>query len=301
MALNKMISIRRHWKLLSGLVILTVIGWSIYASKHQPASWKFGYVQYKDDKFDAYLINGDGTGIYRLTNDGEIKNFDDFLTNSMIFTFGRDYKRDIYIVDNDSKPKALTTDKEDDFSPSVSPDGRQIIFSSNRDGNYELYLMNIDGSNQRRLTNTQDDEINPSWSPVGKEMAFAIHRSLNGTNYSSINIMNIDGSGLRSLTGMSTNDFAPDWLPDGQKLIFVSTRDGNSHIYIMNKNGSNPQRLTDGGEPDSYPRVSPDGSSIVFERSLGEIWTMNIDGSNQRHVIGDNSNYVLSPVWLRYY
>ena len=71
-----------------------------------------------------------------------------------------------------SNPIRLTTDPADDLVPRWSPDGTKFAFYSNRDGNYEIYVMDADGSNQTRLTNTPADEIDPAWSPDGGQIVF---------------------------------------------------------------------------------------------------------------------------------
>ena len=160
----------------------------------------------------------------------------------------------------------------------------KIAFSSNRDGNYEIYTMNPDGTGQSRLTYDPGNDTRPAWHPNGTHIAFV--RQVNGV--SRIYQMNADGSGQVPITNNTNwNNFDPSWSPDGSKIVFVSDRDGEDkeEIYIMNSDGSGQIRLTNNSRPDWWPDWSPDGTRIVFwsyrDSWDGEIYVMNADGSNQ--------------------
>ena len=179
---------------------------------------------------------------------------------------------------------------------SVHQDSK-ITFTSNRDGNNEIYIMNTDGFNQTRLTNNLVYEDYPNWSPDASKIAFMSNRDVNDEIY----IMNADGSNQTRLTNNPASDNYPGWSPDGSKIVFLSIRDGNNEIYIMNADGSNQTRLTNNPANDNYPGWSPDGSKIVFSSNRDgnwEIYIMNTDGSNQTRLINNpaNDNYPgLSP------
>jgi dipeptidyl aminopeptidase/acylaminoacyl peptidase len=144
----------------------------------------------------------------------------------------------------------LTNNNASDGSPRWSPDSEKIVFSSNRDGNSEIYVMNADdGSEQTRLTEESQADGSPRWSPDDERIAFYSNRGERG-----IFVMNADdGSNVTRLTDGS----GPAWSPDGEKLAFTSARDAGDEsddnaIYVMNFSGaesSNATRLT---EPDSY-------------------------------------------------
>ena len=126
----------------------------------------------------------------------------------------------------------------------------RIAFTSNRDGDSEIYVMNADGSGVTRLTNSGGDH--PSWSPDGRRIAF----TSNGDGDSEIYVMNADGSGVTRLTNndaVGINDFS--WSPDGRRIAFTSNGDGDSEIYVMNADGSGVTRLTNSGG--YHPSWSP--------------------------------------------
>jgi hypothetical protein len=121
-----------------------------------------------------------------------------------------------------------------------SPDGSQIVFVSNRDGNFEIYVMDADGTNQTRLTNDAASDDRATWSPDGSQIAFESNRDGNFEIY----VMDADGTNQARLTNDPAADSAAAWSPDGSQIAFRSTRDGNNEIYLMNADGSNQINLT---------------------------------------------------------
>jgi len=159
------------------------------------------------------------------------------------------------------------------------PQAASIVFMSDRDGNQEIYRMNIDGSNQTRLTQNAAQDSIPSWSPDGSRIAF----SRDGQIYA----MNADGSNQVALTQNPSFNYYVDWSPDGSKIAFLDLgMNGNQEIYLMNADGSNRVNLTQNPANDWFPAWSPDGSKTAFTShrygpSGANIFSMNADGSNQ--------------------
>jgi dipeptidyl aminopeptidase/acylaminoacyl peptidase len=117
-----------------------------------------------------------------------------------------------------------------DFSPTWSPDGTRIAFWSDRDGNFEIYVMNSTGSGLTRLTNNPADDYDPAFSPDSKKIAF-----WSGTgNSHDVYMMNVDGTNVTNLTNGAGDNAEPTWSPDGTKIVFVSNRFGNYGICVMN-------------------------------------------------------------------
>jgi TolB protein len=162
-----------------------------------------------------------------------------------------------------------TTARYDDMWPAWSPDGRRIVFTSTRDGDPEVYVMNADGSEPRRLTTTAGRDAHPSWSPDGKTIAFQSPRIGGHTR---IFLMNPDGSNQRPLTENTGFCGVPIFSPDGKRIVFQCTED------VARMNSGKPWQLftvgvATGGAPvplirssanDQVPNFSPDGRQIVF-------------------------------------
>jgi Tol biopolymer transport system component len=136
-----------------------------------------------------------------------------------------------------------------------------IAFQSGRDGNFEIYTMRSDGTDQRRLTSSPSNDIAPRWSPDGRSIAFASDRDGNWEIYT----MHADGSEQRRLTSGQGANTAPSWSPDGAKILFVSTRDAiNGEIYRMNPDGSGVERLTRDSTVKERPVMSRIGGQIAY-------------------------------------
>jgi Tol biopolymer transport system component len=201
-------------------------------------------------------------------------------------------------------------------------DGQKIAFMSDRETltnpvppgfagpDFEIFVMNADGSNQRQITfNEIDDEL-PAWSPDGRRIAFArdFDPVLGQVDYD-IFRMRVNGAGERNLTNSpGVQDYDPDWSPDGRRLAFTSERDGDAEIYTMRPNGTGVRQLTFNDGPtqfDGDPNWSPDGRKIAFtsERDAVpetpfqvEIYTMRADGGNQTRLTFDDLSDFL-PAW----
>ena len=138
----------------------------------------------------------------------------------------------------------------------------RIVFTSGRDGNAEIYVMDADGGNQENLTNNPAYDGQPDWSPDGTKIAFVSSRD-GGT--SQIHIMDADGENVIRLTDGPRHKGDPDWSPDGGKIAFT-VQVGPSHIAVMGVDGKNREMLVDQARKPSW---SPDGKKIAFVSERG--------------------------------
>jgi TolB protein len=147
----------------------------------------------------------------------------------------------------------LTTDPGIDTAPSFSPDGTQIVFESDRGGSQQIYVMNVDGSNQRRVSFSPGNNGTPVWSPRGDLIAFTKQR---GNNFS-VGVMRPDGTGERLLT-TGWHDEGPTWAPNGRVLMYSRSAQGGrgSQIWSIDITGRNERRVITVGDA-SDPAWSP--------------------------------------------
>jgi TolB protein len=173
----------------------------------------------------------------------------------------------------------------------------QIAFASNRSGSWEIWLMDWDGSNQRRITFHNALSILPSWSPDNERMVYTSFAR--GT--SDMYIINRRGGGrMRINSGLALNTSAT-FSPIGEDIAFVGSVHGNPDIYLIKDDGSNIRRLTTTGSVESTPEWSPNGRQIAFTSGRSgtpQIYIMDAEGTNVRRISYDgnwNDDAVFSP------
>ncbi|HEY4689973.1 MAG TPA: hypothetical protein VIK33_11720 [Anaerolineae bacterium] len=162
-------------------------------------------------------------------------------------------------------PRPTSTPTATPFIPTPTPDpfggGGAIAFVLRRNGNSDLYAINVDRDELIRLTSHPADDRDPTFSPDGRQLAFASHRDGNWDIYR----MDIETGIAARLTFSNTYEAAPVWSPDGEWLVFESYRDNNLDLYMMRADdGGQVTRLTANPAPDVNPAWSPDGKSIAF-------------------------------------
>ncbi|MFQ6055486.1 MAG: PEGA domain-containing protein, partial [Methanosarcinales archaeon] len=189
----------------------------------------------------------------------------------------------------------LTTNTEIDSNPTWSPDGSKIAFSSKRAGNFDIWVMDSDGTNKVQLTANATDDLKPAWSPDGSKIAFSSKRAGNFDIW----VMNNDGSNKVQLTTDAAWDSDPVWSPDGSKIAFSSKRAGKFDIWVMDSDGTNKVQLTTDTHFNWAPTWSPNGNKIAFESDRSgdfDIWIMAKDGTNKLQLT-TNTKGDFKPVW----
>ncbi len=149
-------------------------------------------------------------------------------------------------------------------TPIPAPSGH-ILFTSDRDGQNDLYMVTPDGAETTRLTVDAevDESGTPELSPDGTRVAFAATIG----NNTDIYVVDLVSKAINRITDSEGRDSSPSWSPDGSHLVFESFRDGNLEIYTVNADGSNTTRLTSDPGGDSNPIWSPNSNDIVFSSS----------------------------------
>lgn len=159
----------------------------------------------------------------------------------------------------------------------------KIVFQSDRDGDWEIFVMNSDGSHLTQLTDNAAYDGYPVWSPNGKEIAFESDRDGNSEIY----IMHADGSNQRRVTNHPANEASPAWSPDGTRLAFDSDRASVREIYLIDADGSQEEQWTKTAGKNALPAWSPDGKRLAYtgNRYLGwNVYAMTLDKEDDRRL-----------------
>jgi Tol biopolymer transport system component len=179
-----------------------------------------------------------------------------------------------------------------------SPDGKQVAFTTDRRGTYDIYVMNGDGSRQRPLLAGPTYDAMPTWSPDGKQLAFVSDRDGIPQIYSlEITTRRITRLTFTNAISDYDGDFAPDWSSRGQ-IAFQRVLDDESFVFVMNADGSGARQLVDGEGADYDPAWSPDGTRVAYAggpRDESYIDVVGADGTG--HVRLTTSDDDGLPAW----
>jgi len=210
------------------------------------------------------------------------------------FTSGNEERQNIYVMDgNGGAVRQLNVHDGIDGAISWSPSGGQIVFDSRRDNEWNLFLMNVDGSNETQLTFSQKSSRHPYFSPDGTQIVYS---QAGDDDKSHLFIMDTDGGNQRQLTFGDASEYEPVWSPDGSQIVYYSDANwasGLFEIFIIDAGGGDQQQLTDDPAFDWNCGWMPDGSKIFFIRDFS-LATMDADGSNLEIIIDED---ISSPSW----
>lgn len=215
-------------------------------------------VSYEGKHLDIQFktIMADGRSF--LTRDIHFKESDNKLRAEQ---FHKSKEEEEWIKAGESIWRRIRNQEYNDSQGSLSPDGEKILFVSDRQGNDDLYVINLDGTRLKQLTFDEGKDFLPHWSPDGREIVFTSGRDGDFEIYK----VKSDGSGLTRLTNDTQVDEAPKWSPDGKRIAFFSLREeGNPDLYIMDSDGNNLQRITDDEGVETFPNWSPSGDYLSF-------------------------------------
>lgn len=216
-----------------------------------------------------YLMNADGSDVRRLTfSAGEgrrvLDDYAHWLPDGRRIVFQRTVipegerpDADIWLVDAETGEETQLTDTPDawDSTPGFGTDGNSVLFESNRDGDFDLYRLDLGTMELVQLSDADGRDVGVKESPDRQQFIFTSNRDGDSEVY----VMDADGGNVRALTENDVDDRYAHWSPDGTQILFDSERDGNYEIYVMNADGSDQRRLTTSPERDSDPHwaVSP--------------------------------------------
>ena len=175
-------------------------------------------------------------------------------------------------------------------TPWPTPDNStvsRIAFASNRAGDWDIYVMNSDGSNPHNITNNPGTDSHPSWSPDGSKIAFQSERDGNWEIY----VMNSDGSEQTRITTDRGVDQSPVWSPDGTKIAFVSDRGGRHSVWTMSsEDGSDLEDITGSYVNSRWPAWGPRSRTLAYE-TIQDVRIVRTDDVQLNEKIVDKNNF----------
>ena len=234
---------------------------------------------------------------------------------------------DVFMITADDLEQ-LTSNSATDIQATWAPDCSRIAFASNRPGfspNYDIYMMNPDGTGVVTVVDSPGVDMHPNWSPDGTRLVFNhddVHWEpgpFGGGRWRAngepdLYVVNVDGSGLTRLTDLPGLKVVADWSPDGRRILFGGGQQDNSEIYVITVDGTGLRNLTNYPAQDDHARWSPDGTRIVFASNREQIeefgpanrwywpgggldiYVMDADGGNVTRLTDHPENDIL-PHW----
>ncbi len=167
-----------------------------------------------------------------------------------------------------------------DHSQQLSPDGNRLVFASDRTGNYEIWVADADGKNQRQLTESKGSAGSPRFSPDGEYIVYDAQIA----DGSDLYIIPVNGGTPRRLTENAKNNSLPAWSVDGNWIFFVSNRSGDEQIWKVPTDGGEASQITRQGAFEMF--AAPDGKRIIYSKGGGKsgLWSVETDGANEKPV-----------------
>ncbi|MDA8429615.1 MAG: Tol-Pal system beta propeller repeat protein TolB [Geobacteraceae bacterium] len=216
-------------------------------------------------------------------------------TTHIAYVSKRSGNKEIVIMDWDGHNlMQLTRNGSINLNPDFSPDGREIIFTSYKRGNPDLFKRALYNTIEVPISHRKGLNITGAWSPDGSKIALALSKDGNSEIYTIAR----DGSHPVRLTINPAIEVSPVWSPDGSQIAFVSDRLGKPQIFVMNADGGSVRRLTTSGAYNVNPRWSPKGDKIAYARQMSggfQIFTINPDGTGDTQLTSTGSNE--NPAW----
>tara|TARA_Y100000748_G_scaffold34750_1_gene25686 strand:+ start:384 stop:1454 length:1071 start_codon:yes stop_codon:yes gene_type:complete len=213
----------------------------------------------ENDNYDIFISDYNGENRENLTNTYSYEKFPQFSPDGSFFIYQgwQNQVMEIFFMNFLDKEKINITRniKSNDIvshGNSFSPDGQSIVFTSERDGNRNIYLMSINGQKIEKITSHESDDYEPVFSPDGQSIVFTSERDGNKEIY----FVNLQTGKIKNLSNNNADDWNPRFYPNNQKIVFQSNRDANWEIYTMGLNGSSQLNIS------NHP--STDYSYIVF-------------------------------------
>jgi len=250
--------------------------------------------------FPQYLTN-----FYpQISGEGRIINFHKtvylILLSGLFFNFCDDKKfkepkeykilfgisNELYIIDGDGTNQLQITNNElHENRVIASPDGTKLKFETHGDYGWNIWMMNIDGSNLKNISSGFID-LQAQFSPDGSQLVFDSYHRDEGHG---IYLMDVDGNNVKKIPNVELSGGNPIFLPNGTQIMYCvySSNFDSYGIHLIDINGENKIRVTGNDRHFAYPQLSPDGSKIIFYSSV-DLFIVDSDGSNLTNLTNNN-------------
>lgn len=212
------------------------------------------------------------------------------------FVARRNRNKEIYLMDYDGKnSRQVTANESINLSPSWSPDGKELIYTSFMEGAASIFIKELATFKDTKLLKKKYMNMGGAWSPDGKKIVLTISKD----GDSDLFLVEKGGDSLKRLSSGWGLDVSPAWSPDGKTITFVSDRSGNPNLYAISASGSNLRRLTFEGKYNTSPAWSPDGKWIAYsslQNGSFKIYIMKANGRDGRQLTFGSGNDE-EPTW----
>lgn len=222
-------------------------------------------------------------------------------SGKIVFHSNFDGDNEIYLLTSERLTKITDNEWNDEF-PVWSPDGTKIAYSADPKGNYDIFIMDSDGSNIKPVTSSSKDETEPSWYPDGKKINFTEEGKRLLRSHPKIFVIDLEtGQQRRLLPDYSKAHGISSVSPTGQQITFTGKPGfGGWDVAVYNLETEEITFLDEGGKS-CRARFSPDGKKLAYVSSdadgKGDIWIMDIDGSNKQRLTSRDDTYDYFPTW----
>ena len=193
--------------------------------------------------------------------------------------------------------REVTTENYNSYSPELSPDEKKILYYSDDDGDYDVYVINTDGTGLKNITDNDYGDFVPKWSNDGTKICFSSDEMGN----TDVAVMNSDGSGKDNPVKNNKENYGAVFSPDDSRIFYVSNIEGDFDIFSIGIDGSDKQKHTNDEYFENDLSFSPDGSKIVYsagfiDSTVFEVFVLDLltDGTMQ---MTETMSYGRLPLW----
>lgn len=263
------------------------------------ARTRIGFINNQTGHKEVYVMDYDGDGVKRLTDDKSIDLLPRFSPDGrrLAYTGYKDGNPDLFLIDLETGRASTLSDEQGlNIAGGFSPDGTKLLMTLSRGKSPNLYVKDLTTGKTDRLTSHFGADSTPTFSPDARQAAFVSDRSGNPQIY----VLNLENKQARRLTSMNWCD-APAWSPTGEWIAFAgrANRKDKMDIFLVDITGGQVRQLTHGEGSNEDPSWSPDGRLLAFSSTRegrSQIYVMDADGSAPRK-IADVPGASSTPHW----